>query len=38
MEYIMAIDSGSTGIRAVVYDKLGKIVAKEYQESTLRSC
>ncbi|MHA1948166.1 MAG: glycerol kinase 5 [Candidatus Hodarchaeales archaeon] len=34
MKYIMAIDSGSTGIRAVVYDKLGKIVAKEYQKTT----
>ncbi len=34
MKYIMAIDSGSTGIRAVVFDKNGKIIAKEYQITT----
>ena len=34
MKYIMAIDSGSSGTRAVIYDKLGKIVAKEYQKTT----
>jgi len=34
MTYIMAIDSGSTGIRAVVYDKQGKIIAKEYRKTT----
>jgi glycerol kinase len=30
----MAIDSGSTGIRAVVYNKQGEIIAREYQKTT----
>jgi glycerol kinase len=33
LSYILAIDSGSTGIRAVVFDKQGQIIAKEYQKT-----
>jgi glycerol kinase len=32
MKYILAIDQGTTGSRAVVYDKNGQIVASAYQE------
>ena len=32
MKYILAIDQGTTGSRAVVYDKLGRKVAAAYQE------
>jgi glycerol kinase len=32
MKYILAIDQGTTGSRAVVYDKNGKNVASAYQE------
>lgn len=32
MKYVLAIDQGTTGSRAVVYDKNGKNVASAYQE------
>ncbi|MCX5751864.1 MAG: glycerol kinase GlpK [Candidatus Saganbacteria bacterium] len=32
MEYILAIDQGTTGSRAIVYDKKGKQVASAYEE------
>ena len=32
MKYILAIDQGTTGSRAIVYDKLGKKVANHYEE------
>jgi glycerol kinase len=32
MKYILAIDQGTTGSRAVVYDKKGRKVASAYQE------
>ncbi|MDD5450250.1 MAG: glycerol kinase GlpK [Candidatus Omnitrophica bacterium] len=32
MKYILAIDQGTTGSRAVVYDKNANIVASEYEE------
>ncbi|MBI5124335.1 MAG: glycerol kinase GlpK [Candidatus Omnitrophica bacterium] len=32
MEYILAIDQGTTGSRAVIYDKLGRKIASAYQE------
>ena len=32
MKYILAIDQGTTGSRAVVYDKLGRIKASAYEE------
>ncbi len=32
MRYILAIDQGTTGSRAVVYDKRGRTVASAYQE------
>lgn len=32
MKYILAIDQGTTGSRAVVYDKRGRMVASSYQE------
>lgn len=32
MKYILAIDQGTTGSRAIVYDKKGKVVASAYQE------
>jgi glycerol kinase len=32
-QYVMAIDSGSTGIRAVLFDKKGQIVAREYEKT-----
>ncbi|MHA2247694.1 MAG: glycerol kinase 5 [Candidatus Hodarchaeales archaeon] len=34
MQYILAIDSGSTGIRAVLFDKKGEIIAHEYEKTT----
>ncbi len=34
MLYILAIDSGSTGIRAVILNKKGEIVAREYEKTT----
>ena len=32
MKYILAIDQGTTGSRAVIYDKKGRKVASAYQE------
>jgi glycerol kinase len=32
MKYILAIDQGTTGSRAIVYDKLGRKVASAYEE------
>ena len=32
MEYILAIDQGTTGSRVVLYDKCGKIVERSYEE------
>lgn len=32
MKYILAIDQGTTGSRAVIYDKTGKKIASAYQE------
>jgi glycerol kinase len=32
MKYILSIDQGTTGSRAIVYDKDGKSVATAYQE------
>lgn len=32
MKYILAIDQGTTGSRAVIYDKKGKIAASAYRE------
>lgn len=32
MKYILAIDQGTTGSRAVVYDKKGRVAASAYQE------
>ena len=32
MEYILAIDQGTTGSRAIVYDKKGRQVASAYRE------
>lgn len=32
MKYILSIDQGTTGSRAVVYDKRGRIIASTYQE------
>ncbi|MFA5839872.1 MAG: glycerol kinase GlpK [Candidatus Margulisiibacteriota bacterium] len=32
MQYILAIDQGTTGSRAIVYDKKGKQIASAYQE------
>ncbi|MFX1282759.1 MAG: glycerol kinase 5 [Promethearchaeota archaeon] len=34
MQYILSIDSGSTGIRAVLFDKDGEIIAHEYQTTS----
>ncbi|HME52111.1 MAG TPA: FGGY family carbohydrate kinase [Candidatus Lokiarchaeia archaeon] len=33
MKYILSIDSGSTGIRAVLFDQDGQIVAREYEKT-----
>ncbi|MFX0049994.1 MAG: glycerol kinase 5 [Candidatus Hermodarchaeota archaeon] len=33
MSYILAIDCGSTGVRAVLVDKQGNIVAREYKKT-----
>ena len=33
-EYVLSIDQGTTGSRAVVYDRKGKIIASAYQEFT----
>jgi glycerol kinase len=32
MKYILAIDQGTTGSRAIVYDKKGRQIASAYQE------
>ena len=32
MKYILSIDSGSTGIRAVLFDQNGQIIAREYEK------
>ncbi|MHA1820602.1 MAG: glycerol kinase 5 [Promethearchaeota archaeon] len=32
-KYILSIDSGSTGIRAILFDKKGNIVGKEYEKT-----
>lgn len=32
MKYVLSIDQGTTGSRAVVYDKSGKTIARAYQE------
>ncbi|MCP4761382.1 MAG: glycerol kinase [archaeon] len=32
-KYILSIDSGSTGIRAILFNKEGEIVCKEYEET-----
>src|SRR3989338_4183999 len=32
MKYILAIDQGTTGSRAFVFDKLGRIVSSAYRE------
>jgi len=32
MKYILAIDQGTTGSRAVIYDKSGKIISSAYEE------
>lgn len=32
MKYILAIDQGTTGSRAVIYDKKGKIITSAYEE------
>lgn len=32
-KYVMALDSGSTGIRAIIFDKEGKLIAKKYEET-----
>ncbi len=32
MKYILAIDQGTTGSRALVYDKFGRVIASAYQE------
>jgi glycerol kinase len=32
-KYILAIDSGSTGVRAVLFNRAGDIVAKEYEKT-----
>ncbi|MFX1252807.1 MAG: glycerol kinase 5 [Promethearchaeota archaeon] len=32
-KYILSIDSGSTGIRALLFDKQGQIVAREYEKT-----
>ncbi len=32
-KYILSIDSGSTGIRAILFDKQANIVAREYQKT-----
>ena len=34
MKYIIAIDQGTTGSRAVVYDKQGKVITSAYEEFT----
>lgn len=34
MQYVLAIDSGSTGIRAILFNKKGEIVAREYEKTT----
>ncbi|MFX0013859.1 MAG: glycerol kinase 5 [Promethearchaeota archaeon] len=34
MQYILAIDSGSTGIKAVLVNKKGEIIAREYEQIT----
>ena len=36
-KYIMAIDSGSTGIRAFLYNKSGEIVFREYEKTPSES-
>ena len=41
LSYVLAIDAGSSGIRAVVFDKAGKVVAREYRKTptlTPQSC
>lgn len=32
-KYIISIDSGSTGIRAILFDKSGKIIRREYEKT-----
>jgi len=32
MKYILTLDQGTTGSRAIIYDKLGRIVTSAYQE------
>ena len=32
MKYILSIDQGTTGSRAIVYDKNGRTVTSAYQE------
>ena len=32
MKYIMAIDEGTTGIRAIIFDHGGNIVSQAYEE------
>ena len=32
-KYILAIDSGSTGIRGIIFNQEGNIVAREYQST-----
>ena len=33
-EYVMSIDSGTTGIRAMLFDHEGKIISQAYEEIT----
>ncbi|MCD6317883.1 glycerol kinase, partial [Candidatus Aerophobetes bacterium] len=33
-KYILAIDAGTTGIRAVIFNKKGEILAKSHREFT----
>lgn len=35
MQYILAIDNGSTGIRAILFNKKGEIVAREYEKTPI---
>ena len=32
-KYVLAIDSGSTGIRAIVFNHKGEIIAREYKKT-----
>ncbi|MBI5233902.1 MAG: glycerol kinase, partial [Deltaproteobacteria bacterium] len=34
MQYILSIDQGTTGSRAYIFDKLGRIVSSAYREFT----